>query len=127
MARQILTKRVKLQDSILREVNSYFRTGVSDTRLKFVSIIKVELNNDSSSGSLYWDTYDNAHRGDIKIAIQGVERRVRKHLASILNIRHVPEIHFVYDGQFDGEKNTTDILEQEAMAGKFASSSNTPK
>ena len=56
-------KKQIMQDKILNHANTILRS-LSDSRLQFVSITKVELNNDFSMAKLFWDTYDSSKRGE---------------------------------------------------------------
>ena len=113
-------KRRRLEDQLLREMNTIFR-GLSDVRFNFVSVTKVELNADYSVATFYWDTYNEEKRGTIKRAIEKISPKVRSILSSTLKIRSVPQIEFKYDGQFDAENKITKILNSEASK-KFSDS-----
>lgn len=111
-------KRVKFQDRILNELNMILRQEISDSRLQFASLTKVELTNDFSVATVYWDTFDSGKRGEIKAAFDAIEGRFRSSLARSLQVRHTPEIKLVYDNQFESEKNITEILSNEAKVGR---------
>ena len=102
MAKKAFGK-VKLTERIQNIINGYLRTGLSDSRLQFVSITRVVLNRDSSVASVYWDTFDANKRGDVKKAIDSAAAKIRQHLASVLERRSVPQLQFFYDSQFDAE------------------------
>ena len=106
-------KKEKLQDQILAEINRILRTETSDSRLRFVSVTKVEVNKDYSVAKIFWDTFDSTKRGDAKEALGKSAGRIRSLLAQILTLRKVPAITFEYDARFDAEKYITDILEAE--------------
>lgn len=106
-------KREKFEERLMNQVNALLRCGMNDSRLTFVSITKVEMSPDYSYATLYWDTYDSQHRGDIKNAIEHAKGHIRSELAKELEVRHVPQLTFVYDNQFEEEKRITDILENE--------------
>jgi len=109
-----------MQDKIMNQVNSILR-NLSDVRLQFVSVTKVELNNDYSQAKLYWDTFDSSKRGDAKKALESVVGKVRTLLAAALKLRHVPSLLFCYDSQFEEESKIVDILKEEAKEGKLPS------
>jgi ribosome-binding factor A len=111
-------KRKKFEDRIMNEINSIFRTKLSDKRLQFVSVTKVEMSVDYSQAVAYWDTYDASVRGDVKKAIDNVKSKIRVLLSSSLNVRHVPSIEFKYDSQFEAEQEIDKILDEEAKLGK---------
>jgi ribosome-binding factor A len=109
----------KYAERILHEVNTALRRGLSDSRLQFVSITKVDLTNDYSFATIYWDTFQAETRGDAKAAIESAGPRIRSYLASVLNVKHVPTLVFKYDSQFEAERNIESILEDEQKNGKF--------
>ena len=113
LAREKGISKVKFQERILNESNSILRTDVSNPHLQFVSFTKAELNDDFSVCKLGWDTFDKNKRGDIKDAIEGIQGLLRSKLAKILKVRHVPEIKFFYDSQFEDELHITNLLEEE--------------
>lgn len=113
MAKGKTFKRDKFEERILGEVNLILRSKISDTRLQFVSITKVELNNDYSQAILYWDTFDANSRGDAKSAIESIPGRVRSLLAQTLEVRHVPTITFKYDSQYESELAIENLLKSE--------------
>ncbi len=108
-------KRDKFQERLLNEINVILR-NLSDKRLQFVSITKVECNHDYSNAVVYWDTYDASKRGDVKKA-----SKVRSLLSSKLKIRHIPSLTFKYDSQFESEQVIDKILREEKNAGKHDS------
>ena len=111
-------KKEQFQNRIMGELNQILRTEVSDPRVQFVSITKVELSNDNSFANVAWDTFDASKRGDASKAIQGLTSKLRSLLSQKIKVRHTPELRFHYDGQFEGEKSIEAILDSEAKAGK---------
>ncbi|MBC77866.1 MAG: ribosome-binding factor A [Halobacteriovoraceae bacterium] len=98
------------EERIKNEMNSFLRTELKDPRLMLMSITRVELNQDYSVASVYWDTFDSSKRGDIKSALEGTKGRLRSLLAKNLKVRHTPELNFSYDSQFEDERKIENLL-----------------
>ena len=117
MAKKSFKKEV-FEGRLTNEINSVLRTQVNDPNLKLVSVTKVELSQDYSQALVYWDTFDSSKRGDIKKAMEKIGGRIRSVLAKQLNIRHTPQLEFVYDAQFEEESKITKLLDDEAEKRK---------
>lgn len=100
----------KYQEKIAFELNTYLRGVLSDPRLINCSITKVDLNVDYSVAQVYWDTYDSSQRGDVKAAIEQSSSKLRALLAKNLELRHVPELKFHYDSQYEDEMKISQLL-----------------
>ncbi len=103
-------KKKKFENSILEKVNYIIKFRLGDQRFKFVSITRVELSADLSHANIFWDTFDNAIRGDVKKAMSGVSKKVRALLSENLKVRHTPELHFFYDSQYESERYIEDLI-----------------
>ncbi len=111
-------KKAKFEDRILNELNLILRQDLNDTRLQFASLTKVELTNDYSVATVYWDTFDPEKKEGISSALQAAESKLRSSLASVLKVRHTPEIKITYDQQFESEQHIASLLGAEAKNGK---------
>ncbi len=105
--------RPMFEERIKNEINSLLRRELKDPRLSLMSVTRVELNQDYSVATVYWDTFDSAKRGDIKTAIEGTTGRMRSLLAKNLKVRHTPELTFVYDSQFEDEARIERLLKED--------------
>lgn len=103
----------KYEEMIQNDINKILRQGLSDPRLNLVSVTRVNLNDDYSIANVYWDTFNPSTRGDIKAAFDGIRGKVRSMLAKTLKVRHVPEINFFYDSQFEDEHKIMNLLKEE--------------
>jgi ribosome-binding factor A len=105
--------KVIFEDKIKNEISSLLRTSLNDPRLIMMSITRVELNQDYSMATVYWDTFDSTKRGDVKDAVEGTRGKLRSLLAKNLNVRHTPDITFIYDSQFEDEARIQKLLDEE--------------
>ena len=111
-------KKNKMEEKILLTMNQLLRTHFSDHRLQFVSFTKVILSCRYSHAKIYWDTFDGEKKQEASKAIAGIHGKMRSHLANLLQIRQIPQLKFIYDSQFESEKNISDILKNEAHLGR---------
>jgi len=102
--------KVKYEDRMRDEINLALRREFTDPRLVNVSITHVELTQDYSHAKVYWDTFNSNTRGDAKDAIESTAGRMRTLIASKMQIRHTPQIHYIYNSQFEDENKITDLL-----------------
>lgn len=102
--------KVKYEERMAQEMNSFLRTAFNDPRLNFISITHVELNKDYSVAKVFWDTFDSSKRGDAKAAIEGIAGKMRSLLTGVMKVRHIPEIKFHYDSQYEDEHKITTLL-----------------
>lgn len=103
----------KYEDLVKNALNAALRRDFSDPRLTFVSITKVQLSDDYANAKVWWDTFESSKVDDITEAIGVVKGRLRTILANRLDIRHVPELHFVYDSQYEDEKKISELLKRQ--------------
>lgn len=111
MSRKTSHSKEKFEELIRNELNVALRK-MSDNRLTMCSVTKVELAKDYSSAKVYWDTYNDSMRGDIKKAIEGAAGKLRTILASVLDVRHTPSMHLEYDSQAVDEQRITELLRE---------------
>lgn len=104
--------KVKYEERVRDVINSALRREFADPRLVNVSVTHVELTQDYSHAKVYWDTFDASKRGDAKEAIESTTSRMRKLLASKMEVRHTPEIHYVYNSQFEDESKINKLLHE---------------
>jgi ribosome-binding factor A len=102
--------KAKYEEQIKNALNSALRRDVSDARLTMASFTRVELTDEYDHAKAWWDTFDAGKRGDIKEALEGVKGKLRSLLAQRLDVRHVPELHFFYDSQFEDEQHIGRLL-----------------
>lgn len=104
--------KLKYEERVRDEINLALRRDFTDPRLVNVSITHVELTQDYSHAKVYWDTFNTKTRGDAKDAIEATAGRMRKLLASKMEVRHTPEIHFVYNSQFEDANKIDRLLKE---------------
>lgn len=110
MARKESFSKIKYEERMRNEINILFRRDFSDPRLKLLTVTRVELTSDYSYATVYWDAFDVGSRGEMKSAVSRLAPKLRSKLASVLDVRHVPEIKFVYDSQYEDENNIMDLI-----------------
>ena len=112
MAKKNYSK-IKYEEKILNSLNSFLRSEIRDSRLKFVTITKVELAPDYGAALVYWDTYDLEKKDAIESTIEGIENGARNYLSKVLDVRHVPKISFKFDSQYVDEMKISKLLQEE--------------
>lgn len=111
-------RKQKMEDRIQQITNTFIKT-LSDSRLQFVTVTKVELTNDLSRAKIYWDTFDSAKKSEIKDALGRVKGKIRTQLSLNLKIRQAPEISLLYDNQYEEEAKIDEILKKEKDSGRY--------
>jgi ribosome-binding factor A len=102
--------KLKYEERVRDEINLALRREFADPRLMNVSVTHVELTQDYSHAKVYWDTFNAATRGDAKDAIESTAGRMRKVLSTKMDVKHTPEIHYIYNSQFEDESKITKLL-----------------
>jgi ribosome-binding factor A len=102
--------KLKYEERVRDEINLALRREFADPRLLNVSVTHVELTQDYSHAKVYWDTFNANTRGDAKDAIESTAGRMRKLLSTKMDVKHTPEIHFIYNSQYEDESKITKLL-----------------
>ncbi len=105
--------KVKYEERVRDEINLALRREFADPRLMNVTVTHVELTQDYSHAKVYWDTFNAATRGDAKEAIESTSSRMRSLLASKMEVKHTPQIHYIYNSQFEDESKITKLLKSD--------------
>jgi ribosome-binding factor A len=97
------------------EVARILREEATDPRLRFVTLLRVEVSADLGSARLYWS--DLRAEGDEAIAevaraLEGAGPFVRRRLAGQLRLRRVPELHFHHDASLVEGTRTLSLLHE---------------
>lgn len=108
-------RRVKrLQEMIHKELASLLLRKIKDPRLLNVTISKVTLSNDYKHATIFY--LQHGATPDAKKQIRQSLRRAsgffRSHLAQVLELRTVPELHFEFDLGFEEGAKVLETIDQ---------------
>lgn len=103
----------KYEEKFQLAITNILRRELADPRLQLMSVTKVDLNQDYSQAKVFWDTFDSTRKDEIASAVSSIGSKVRSELANKLKVRHVPEVVFIYDSQYEDEHRITQLLNKE--------------
>ena len=102
----------RVASAIVQELGNILLTEVNDEDLKNVTITYATVTNDLSYAKVYFTTLDDEKRDKVVKDMNNASSYFRTELAKRIDIRHMPEIRFVYDESIEYGTKIEKIIEE---------------
>ena len=105
---------VKLErynNGFMEELNIIFGTEVKNEVLKSVVVTSVKITNDLSFAKVYYTCF-NEDKKLVSKQLRESEGYLRTMLAKRIDMRHTPELNFVYDESLEYAKRIEDKIKE---------------
>lgn len=102
-------KNERVNSNIQRELSYILANEVKNPNIKFITITAVDVTSDLSYAKVYFTTLN-----DVKETLNGLKSAkgyIRKTLADRIELRHIPELEFIYDESIEYGKKIEEIIE----------------
>jgi ribosome-binding factor A len=123
------TRRARLQAVIQEELSQVVPREVKDPRIPTVTFTSVEVTQDGSQATVFVAILGGAaggHDGAPPLSDEGAKQRfkdciagltsasgfLRRHLAKVLSVRHIPQLIFKEDRGFENSLRVHELLKQ---------------
>ena len=87
----------RLNHAFQEEISMIIMTEIKDEDIKFVTITGVDTTSDLSYAKVYFTVLDETKKETTLEALNGAASFIRSKLAERVEIRHTPELKFIYD------------------------------
>lgn len=101
----------RLNHTIQQEISMILQTEVKDEHIKFVTITGVDTTSDLSFSKIYYTVLDKEKMDSTKEALEKASSFIRTKLAERIDIRHTPELKFIYDTSIAYGEHIEEIIE----------------
>jgi len=102
----------RLNDIFQKEISIILMTEVKDEDIKFVTITDVDTTSDLSFAKVYYTVLDDSKKEKTASALDGAASFIRTKLAERVDIRHTPELKFIYDTSIAYGEHIEKIIEE---------------
>lgn len=103
----------KVSEEIKKEVSNILRDDVKDPRVGFITITGVDTTNDLSSAKIYFSVLGEKQEiDDTTKALDSAHGFIRREIGHRIQLRHVPEIQFIYDNSIEHASHIDELLEK---------------
>lgn len=102
----------RIASNIVKEISYILATEVKDNDIKFVTVTDAKVTNDLSFAKIYFTVLDESRKKETLAALKNASKFIRRELADRIDVRHIPELEFVYDESIAYGKKIEDIIEQ---------------
>lgn len=101
----------RIASNFVKEISYILATEIRDEDIKFVTITDCKVTNDLSFAKVYFTVLDENKKETTLKALKDASGFIRRMLADRVDIRHIPELQFVYDESIEYGKKIEDIIE----------------
>lgn len=101
----------RLNNTFVEKISEILHDEVKDKNVKFVTITEVRITSDLSFAKVYFTSLDE-NKKQVTDALNKASGFIRSALCDKVQIRKMPEIHFVYDESIEYGKKIDDIIER---------------
>lgn len=102
----------RLNDEFQKEISYILMTEVKDQNVKFVTITDVDITNDLSYAKVYFTVLKDEYLEVTQKALNKASSFIRGKLSERVNIRHTPEIKFIFDESIKYGEKIEKIIEE---------------
>ena len=101
----------RLNNLFLAELSNIIFKEIKNPIIKTVTLTAVEITNDLSFAKVYFTCMDE-DKDKVLAELEEAKGFLRTKLANTIDIRHTPELMFVYDNSIDYGRNIEKIIEE---------------
>ena len=102
----------RLNHAFQEEISMILMTEIKDEDIKFVTITGVETTNDLSFAKVYFTVLDDNKKESTLEALNKATSFIRGELSKRVEIRHTPELKFIYDTSIAYGEHIDNLIEQ---------------
>ncbi len=102
----------RLNHTFMEEISNILMTEIKDEDIKFVTITGVDTTSDLSFAKVYFTVLDEDKKLSTTEALNGASHFIRGKLSERVEIRHTPELKFIYDESISYGEHIEDIIEK---------------
>ena len=93
-------------------ISEILNTEIKDEAISFVTITGCSITNDLSYAKVYFTVLDDTKKIETTEALNNAASFIRGELSQRIEIRHTPELRFIYDKSIAYGEHIEDILEE---------------
>lgn len=101
----------RIASMLEKEIGYILMMEVKDSDIKFVSVTGVKLASDLSFAKVYVTVLDESKKENTMKALKDARGYIRRELANRVDIRHIPDLEFIYDESIAYGKKIEEIIE----------------
>ena len=102
----------RLNHTIQEVISMIIMREIKDDDIKFVTITGVDTTSDLSYSKIYYTVLDKSKMDKTKEALEKAAPFIRKCLAEKIEVRHTPELKFIYDTSIAYGEHIDNLIEQ---------------
>ena len=102
----------RLNHAFQEEISMILMTEIKDEDIKFVTITGVDTTSDLSFAKVYFTVLDDTKKQTTLEALNKAASFIRGELSQRVEIRHTPELKFIYDTSIEYGNHIEKIIEQ---------------
>lgn len=102
----------RLNHVFMQEISNILMTEIKDEDIKFVTVTGVDITNDLSYAKVYVTVLDEDKRKTTLEALNGASHFIRGKLSERIEIRHTPELKFLYDESIEYGNHIEEIIDK---------------
>lgn len=102
----------RIASNMVKEISYILAMEVKDQDIKFVTVTDVKVTNDLSFAKVYVTVLDENKKDSTLKALNDAKGFIRRELADRVDIRHIPELTFVYDESIAYGSKIEHIIEE---------------
>lgn len=101
----------RIASNFVKEISYILATEIRDDDIKFVTVTDCKVTNDLSFAKVYVTVLDENKKDLTLKALNDAKGFIRRTLADRVEVRHIPELEFVYDESIEYGKKIENIIE----------------
>ncbi len=102
----------RLNHVFMQEISNILMTEIKDEDIRFVTVTGVDITNDLSYAKVYVTVLDEDKRKTTLEALNGASHFIRGKLSERVEIRHTPELKFLYDESIEYGNHIEEIIDK---------------
>ena len=103
-------KNERVNSNMQRELSYILNNEVKNPNIKFITVTAVDVTSDLSYAKVYFTTLGDS-KETLK-ALKSAKGFIRRSLADRIELRHIPDLEFIYDESIEYGKKIEEIIEE---------------
>ena len=102
----------RIASELVKQISYILAVEVKDSDIKFVTVTDCKVSSDLSFAKVYVTVFDKEKIIDTMKALKNASGFIRRELANRVDIRHIPELTFIYDESIAYGKSIEDKINE---------------